>query len=164
MTFHDKPGKVSINLTVRRDTPLSSEESLWISRILASELNRPVDLSVETIPFIPLLLFEPGETELSEEIKKELLSIKEIYGRDENITVSIEAYPEESGKTGTILAEKRTESVAGFLTKDCGIPGNLISTTISSRRSRQPAIRITIENSQRPAAQNRRNPWGGNKF
>jgi uncharacterized hydrophobic protein (TIGR00271 family) len=154
VTFHDKPGKVSINLTVRRDTPLSSEESLWISRILASELNRPIDLTVETVPFLPLLLFKPGETELSEEMKKEIITIKDIYGRDENITVSVEAYPEKSGKAGISRAKKRMESVAGFLNRDCGIPGNHISTAISSRRLRQPAIRIIIGNNRQQTIKN----------
>jgi uncharacterized hydrophobic protein (TIGR00271 family) len=158
VTFHDKPGKVSINLTVLRDTPLSSEESLWISRILASELSRPVDLNVETVPFLPLLQFKPGDTDLSEDIKKELLTIRDIFGRDENITVSVEAYPEKSGKAGIRLAQKRMESVAEFLIKECRIPGNLINTAIGSRRSRQPAVRIIIGNNRLPTVINRLNP------
>jgi hypothetical protein len=114
--------------------------------MLASELNQPVDLTVETVPFLPLLLFNPGDAALSEEIKEELLTIKDIHRQDENIFVSVEAYPEKSGKTGISLAKKRSEFVAGFLARECRIPDNRISTTISSRRVRQPAIRITVGN------------------
>jgi uncharacterized hydrophobic protein (TIGR00271 family) len=146
VTFRDKSDKVSINLTVRRDTPFSSEESLWIGRMLASELNQAVDLTVETVPFLPLLLFNPGDAALSEEIKKELLTIKDIHKQGENIFVSVEAFPEKSGKATISLAKKRSESVAEFLAGECRIPENRISTAISSRRVRQPAIRITVEN------------------
>jgi uncharacterized hydrophobic protein (TIGR00271 family) len=150
MTFSDKSERVPINLTVRRDAPFSSEESLWLSRMLASELGRPVDLTVGTVPFLPLLLFKPGETGLSEEIKKTVLNIKEIYSQDGNITVSVEAFPEKSGRAGLTVARKRSESVTGFLISECRIPGDRIKTVVSSRRVRQPSIRITVVNSRRP--------------
>jgi uncharacterized hydrophobic protein (TIGR00271 family) len=150
MTFSDKPDKVSIRLTVRQDAPFSSEESLWLSRILASELGQPIDLTVETVPFLPLLLFKPGETELSEEIKKTILNIKEIYTQGGNISVSVEAFPEKSGRAGLTVARKRSESVAGFLISECRIPGDRIKTVVSSKRVRQPAIRITVASSRRP--------------
>jgi hypothetical protein len=51
--FHDKSEKLSINLTVRHDAPLSPEDSLWTGGIFASELNQPADLTLETIPFLP---------------------------------------------------------------------------------------------------------------
>jgi uncharacterized hydrophobic protein (TIGR00271 family) len=146
VTFHNKSERVSINLTLRRDTPFSPEESRFINRILSTELNRPIDLTVETVPFLPLLLFKPGDAALSEEIKKELLTIKDIHMQDEYISVSVEAYPEKSGKAGIILAKKRSESVAAFLTGECRIPGNRIVTTVASLIQRRPAARVTVVN------------------
>jgi hypothetical protein len=80
--FNDKSFGVSVMMKVKRDRPLSEEEIQWLRRILATDLNFPVDLNVETIPFVPLLIFKKGETALTPEMKKTVLTIKDIYEKN----------------------------------------------------------------------------------
>ena len=65
VAFNDKTVGVSIKLKIRKDTRLSKEEIEWLKKMFADNLNLPVDLSVETVPFVPLLVFEKGETSLT---------------------------------------------------------------------------------------------------
>ncbi|TWJ16549.1 TIGR00341 family protein [Geobacter argillaceus] len=141
--FSDKTPGVFILLKIRRDSPLAEEQIRWLQRILANDLNLPVDLKVEAIPFVPLLVFKPGESELSEEMKKEVLTVKDIYGVDPGIALRVEAYEERAGKKERPLAEKRMERIVEVLVKECGVPRERITTAAGPRRT-EPAVRISV--------------------
>ncbi|MEK7845470.1 MAG: TIGR00341 family protein, partial [Nitrospinota bacterium] len=103
--FSGKASAVLITLKIRRDEPLSEEAILWLRRMLTDELNLPVELKVETIPFVPPLIFDKNETMLSDEMKNALKIIKEIYSRETNMYVVAESSPIISeGKKGRRLA------------------------------------------------------------
>ncbi len=87
VVLQDKTSDVALVLKISRDTPLSDEEVLWLRRIFADTLNLPLSLKVETIPYVPLLIFKKEETSLTNEMKKALAAIKDAYERENNIIV-----------------------------------------------------------------------------
>jgi len=152
VSFHDKSLRVSMQMKIMRDTPLSEEETLWLKRILATDLNMPVDLTVETVPFVPLLIFRKGETTITPEMKQTLMGLKDIAANSSALTVSVEAY------TGTYddraklskLADERVKSVVDVLVADCGIPPDAIHTTvIKSRKVEAPAVKISVSTNKK---------------
>ena len=146
--FHDKIVKVSINMKIIKDTPLSDEEIGWLRRIFADDLNLPVDLSVETVPFVPLLVFEKRETAVSDEMKKALLEIKQAYAKNSSITIMVEAVPESSVSYNSRikLAQKRADAVAAVLTGEYGMPEASISRTVNKKKAlRSPTVRVTVQ-------------------
>jgi uncharacterized hydrophobic protein (TIGR00271 family) len=145
--FNDKSFAVSVVMKVKRDKPLSEDEVLWLRRILATDLNVPVALSVETVPFVPLLIFQKGETALTPEMKKTILTVKDMYEKNPGMGVTVEAY------TGTYdiprklkkLAEERVKAVADVLVKECGVrPENIQTEVIKSKKIEAPAVKISL--------------------
>ena len=146
--FGDKSPDALMLLKIRRDTPLSEEQILWLKKTLAADLNIPLDLKVESIPFVPLLVFKSGASVLSDEMKKELLTVRDIYAKDPSITLRIESYMEHAGKKEQAIAEKRVEHVMEVLVKECRVPREHITAHYSARRSRPPALKISVFGSQ----------------
>jgi uncharacterized hydrophobic protein (TIGR00271 family) len=145
--FNDKTFTVSVMMKVKRDKPLSEDEVLWLKRILATDLNVPVNLTVETVPFVPLLVFQKGEAALTPEMTKAILPVKDICEKNPGINIVLEAY------TGTYdlpkklmkLSDARVKAVKDFLIKDCGVrPENIRSQVIKSRKIEAPAVKISL--------------------
>jgi uncharacterized hydrophobic protein (TIGR00271 family) len=151
--FNNRTKNISIVLTIKRDAPLSEEETLWLTRIFASNFNLPVDLSVETIPFIPPLTFQKGEAFVTQEMKNLLLSIKDIYGKEKDIILTIVTYPESSlsYRKRIKIADERAMAVKNFLVTDCTVPQANIRIIMSRKASKNPTIRVSVISS--PAAQ-----------
>jgi uncharacterized hydrophobic protein (TIGR00271 family) len=145
--FHDKTHDVSVVLKIMSDKTFSDDEILWMKRMIASDLNLPVDLKVETIPFVPSLSFRRGETGVTEEMKKDLSPLKIAFNKDKNITIMIESYPEVSFgyKKRVRLAEERAESVRAFLSEDFQIPQtNIKIELIRNKVVKTPAVKVSI--------------------
>jgi hypothetical protein len=145
--FNDKSFTVSVLMKVKRDKPLSGDEILWLKRILATDLNVPVDLSVETVPFVPLLIFQKGETTLTPEMKKAILTIKDICEKNHEANILVEAY------TGTYdlpkkvikLSNERVQEVKGLLVNECSVrPENIQTEVTKSRKIEAPAVKISL--------------------
>jgi uncharacterized hydrophobic protein (TIGR00271 family) len=146
VSFHDKTFTVSIAMKIRRDTPVSEEERAWIRRMIASELNLPVDLSVETVPFVPLLVFKRGETAISDDMKTGLLAVKEAFKKDPSVRCRVEVYPETglTPQTRKSLSKRRILSVEEFLQKSCQVPPDRIESSIAARARREPMVRVLV--------------------
>lgn len=142
--FNDKSAAVSILLEIRRDTPLSDEQTTWIKRMLAADLNLPVDLTVKTIPFVPPLVFKPQEDILSAEMNRSILAIKDLYRQDPSITLRVEATFGHGGRKARQLAEKRLEHVVAVLVNECGVPRQQIKTASGSSPPQPPTVRISV--------------------
>ena len=144
--FHEKTFTVSILMKIRRDTPVTDEERLWLKRLLSSELDLPIELSVETTPFVPVLVFEPGKTVLSDEMRSLLKSIGEAYKSDPSLRCRIEAFPEQGMplKKKRALSRARIEAVEKIITTECAVPGANIESTVSTRSRRMPAVKVTV--------------------
>jgi uncharacterized hydrophobic protein (TIGR00271 family) len=132
--FSDRTSSLSIVLKIKRDEPLSDEAVHWLSRIFADSLNQPVDLKVETSPFVPPLLFNKGEASLSEEMKTALVAIKEIYNMATNLNIMIESYPDSPKKKDRAVAEERVKAIAVLLSEDYQIPSERIRAVIHKKK------------------------------
>src|SRR3990170_3902139 len=105
--FHYKATPVAVNLKIKRDDLMSDSEIRWLGKILSEDLGHPVDLKVESVPFVTPLIFNRGETLMSEEMKKTLLEIKRVYQRSPASTFVIESYPGTGNQKEKRLAEER---------------------------------------------------------
>jgi uncharacterized hydrophobic protein (TIGR00271 family) len=145
VSFHDKTFTVSIAMKIRRDTPVTDEERAWLRRMIASELNLPVELSVETVPFVPVLVFKRGETELSDDMKAALQAVREAFAKDPSVRCRIEAHPETgpAPKEQKALAMRRIASVAEFLRESGQVPPERVETSIARPR-REPLVRVLV--------------------
>lgn len=144
--FHDKTFTVSIAMKIKRDTPVTDEERLWLKRMLAAELNLPVDLSIETVPFVPLLVFKRGETTVSDDMKLVIKTVQDVYSKEPDLLCRIEAFPENamSRSKQRELALRRIEGVERYLVDVVKIPRDQITSTIHEKSSRMPSVKISV--------------------
>lgn len=144
--FHDKGSQVFITLKIRRDTPLSNDQVSWLQKVFVSSLKTPVNLNVETTPFVPLLVYRKGEFILSDEMKKGLEILKDVYSKDDNVYVVVESGPESSlpYRRRIFLAEQRAKAVAEFLSTDCRIPPSHIKITGLKKALKTPVVKVSV--------------------
>jgi uncharacterized hydrophobic protein (TIGR00271 family) len=144
--FYDKTVRVSIAMKIRRDAPVTDEERIWLRRMLSAELNLPVDLTIETMPFVPPLVFKRGETTVSDDMKTAIRTVQDAYGKEPAILCRIEAFPENgiARAKQQELARKRIEGVEQYLVDVCKIPRDQIASTIHTKSSRTPTVKISV--------------------
>ncbi|MGO9417205.1 MAG: TIGR00341 family protein [Syntrophobacteraceae bacterium] len=147
VAFDNKTTQVSVALNIKRDSPLSDEQVLWLKRMFAEALALPVNLTVNTTPFVPDLVFKAGATSLSDGMKKQLLSIRGVYLAYNKIIVTIKSYPESSLSYRKRIrhAAKRAEAVRAFLTKDINVPVSQIRAVIDKKQAvKKPIVKVSI--------------------
>jgi uncharacterized hydrophobic protein (TIGR00271 family) len=145
--FNDKSFTVAVMMKVKRDKPLSEDEVLWLKRVLATDLNVPVDLSVETVPFVPLLIFQKGKTNLTPDMKKTILTVKDICSKNQGVNIVVEAYAGTYDRPGKLikLSDERVQAVKDVLIKECGVrPENILTEVRKSRKIKAPAVKISL--------------------
>lgn len=145
--FGDRSPELFLLLKTRRDSPLTEQEIRRMERLFSSELRVPVRLIVERAPVIPLLVFKRGSAELSDEMKKSLAPVEEVYRRGKEITVIIDAYPEMSismDKRKELLL-KRTAAVVSILTGQYKIPIEKVKKALHLRKAnKEGRIRVSV--------------------
>lgn len=149
--FDDKKSPVFVTVKIKRDSTLPDEQELWLKRMFTEGLTVPVNLKVETMPFVPDLVFNVGATSLSDEMKKQLLSVRDVYLAYNNIIITINSYPESSlsYQKRIKLATERAEAVTVFLTKDFNIPASQIRTVIEKQKAvKEPRVKVSIDVTQ----------------
>jgi uncharacterized hydrophobic protein (TIGR00271 family) len=149
--FNDKSLTVSIGLSIKRDGPLSDDQILLLRRLMADELGLPVSLTVESMPFVPPLVFNKGETDLSAEMKASLAAVRDAYRKDNKITLLIESYPESSFsyRKRTQLAGQRAGAVSSILINEYGVPETSIKTSVNKRKAdKAPLVKVTVRTGQ----------------
>jgi uncharacterized hydrophobic protein (TIGR00271 family) len=146
VSFHDKTFTISIAMKIRRDTPVSGEERALLRRMIAAELNLPVELSVETVPFVPVLVFKRGETALSDDMNAALAVVQEAFRKDPSVRCRIEAYPETglAPERQRALSRKRIAGVSEALKKSGHVPPERIESVVAARARREPIVRVLI--------------------
>jgi uncharacterized hydrophobic protein (TIGR00271 family) len=150
VTFRENSSTLSLYCRIQRDDQFSDAERLWMQRMLAGDLNLPVDLRVETIPFVPLLLFRHGETELSDETAKSILAVRDVYSRDPNIIIRLEAFAGNVRKERNAVLSKRLNGIKEVLVKECKVPEGRVKTVINDRRMQAPAVRLSVLHAVQP--------------
>ncbi len=146
LAYQYRTSSVSIVLKIRRDNPLSDGEKHWLSRMLTDELQMPVNLEVETTPFLTPLVFENGGKTLSNEMKDDLAVIKDLYQKTPELNINIISYQVSDSKQEKRHAENRAGAVYACLTEQYGIPSDRIKTTIHKKRGTKPMVRVSIHN------------------
>ena len=144
--FHDKTFTVSLVLTMKRDRPVSEEERQWLTRMIAAELELPVDLTIKTVPFVPVLRFKRGDAAMTDEMRTSLLSLGDAFKRDPTLRCRIEAVPEQGlpRKEQRSLSRKRIEAVETVIRDECRVPREQIEAATAVRQDREPSVRVTV--------------------
>ncbi len=145
--FNDKSSGLSVMMKVKRDRPLSGEEIRWLRRILSTDLNFPVDLDVETVPFVPLLVFKKGETALTPEMTEAVMAVRDIRAGNPGVDITVEAYTGTYDRRSRLmkLADKRVEAVRDVLIRQCGVrPEKIRASILRSRKNEPPAVKISV--------------------
>ena len=142
--FHYKATPVAVNLKIKRDDLMSDSEIRWLGKILSEDLGHPVDLKVESVPFVTPLIFNRGETLMSEEMKKTLLEIKRVYQRSPASTFVIESYPGTGNQKEKRLAEERADIIAALFAEEFKIPKENIKKIIHRGTMKSPTVKISI--------------------
>jgi hypothetical protein len=114
--------------------------------MLATDLNLPVDLSIETVPFVPVLIYRKGTVSLTEEMKTVLLTLQAVYKKEPAVHLRIKAFPEDGIDPAKQreLAHKRVATIEQFLLTVCMIPRDRIHSVVLSNSSREPRIKVSI--------------------
>jgi len=136
-----------LELHIQTDVPLNEGQILLLERMISSDLGIGIRLHVRTTPFIPELLFSPGETELREEMKKSLLSAKAVFAGNSRLRVTITSYPDPSGNRTKNLrtARERARVIAAFLAETAAIPLERITTVIDLGKAPDtPKVKVSL--------------------
>ncbi len=146
VAFEDKAATLFVRLKITRDHPLSDEELTWLEKLYSTSLNMPVRLSVETFPFVPLLIFEQGSATMTEAMKKELSPLKEAYERNGRIVILLETVAEAAlpYKERIRLANERARVLVAFLCTEYRIAPSQIRTTLAANAAKRPSVKITV--------------------
>jgi uncharacterized hydrophobic protein (TIGR00271 family) len=146
VSFNEKSFTISVDMKIKRDSPVTKENRVWIERMLASELNLPVDLSIETVPFVPVLIYKRGKVSLSEEMKATLRTLQDTYIREPQLHFRIDAIPERGLDPARQreLAQQRVAAIKQYLVTVCMIPQDRIKSVVLSNSSREPKVKVSI--------------------
>jgi len=138
--------RLSIHLKIRRDQPLSGEQIQWLAKILEADLRSPVTLTAETIPFVSTLVYQPGQTDLTEEMKEKLAPLKDVYARENEIRIEVESGPEASMtyRKRMAAARQRAETIVGFLHTRYRIPAPQMEIKITPKAVKTPLVSISV--------------------
>lgn len=137
----------SLVLRISRDYPFSVDEVRFLEKLASSELGVPVTLRVETVPFIPPLLFSGGEVRISPEMGRSLMAANAVFERAPGMTVAVTSRPDYPANRGRNLpaARQRAESVALFLNENAKIPRERIRVvTTQAVRGAGPTVTVRI--------------------
>ena len=142
--FHYKTSPIAVSLKIKRDNLMSDSEILWLNRILSDDLGHPVDMKIETVPFVPPLVFNRGEKSLTEEMKKALLEIGKAYKRSPASAFVIESYPGAASQKEKRLAEERADIIMALFTEEFKIPQEKIKRIVHRGAKNSPMVKISV--------------------
>ncbi|OGW56167.1 MAG: hypothetical protein A3D21_09040 [Nitrospirae bacterium RIFCSPHIGHO2_02_FULL_42_12] len=135
---------VAINLKIKKDNPVTETEMRWLNRILSEELGYPVDLKVESVPFISPIVFNRGETLLSDEMKTALLEIRKVYQRSPASKFVIESYPGAAGQKEKRFAEERADIIAALFAEEFKIPHESIKKVVHRGTMKLATLTVSV--------------------
>jgi len=138
--------RLSILLKIRRDNSLSGEQIRWLAKMLEADLKSPVVVSIETVPFVPILFYNSGEITLSEEKKDSLSVLRHVYDLDRSVGIMLENGPESSRpyRERMANARQRSEAIATFINSRFHIPASQIKIKIMDRAVKVPFVKVTV--------------------
>lgn len=146
VAFQDKSPSVLIWLKIRRDSPLSGEESVWLENFFSTSLNIPVRLLTETVPFVPTLFFDARSISLTEAMKNDLQPIKDACERNNRILIILESVAEANipYRERIRLADERAGVLADFICAEYNISPSQIRKRLAAKAAGRPSVKITL--------------------
>lgn len=138
---------INLALVVQRDYPLTDDELRLLRRVASGEAGVPVRMEVETVPFVPPLVFPDQSVDVSEEMKRSLLAARQVFERDPDMSVLVESRVESPSRLrkNRLYATDRAGSVALYLKETCGVPPDRIRTRTSPpAKDGRPTVVVSI--------------------
>ena len=147
IAFTDKDAMLFLQLKVKRDQTFSGEEMAWLERFFSASLNIPVKVSVETEPFVPVLFFDPKSVTLTEAMKKNLESLKDVVGEKERVLIFLEIVAESRVpyRERIRLAAERAGVITDFLQQQYNVAPSQIRRAIAGKAAERPSVRIRLD-------------------
>lgn len=147
IAFTDKDAMLFLQLKVKRDQTFSGEEMAWLERFFSASLNIPVKVSVETEPFVPVLFFDPKSVTLTEAMKKNLESLKDVVGEKERVLIFLEIVAESRVpyRERIRLATERAGVITAFLQQQYNVAPSQIRRAIAGKAAERPSVRIRLD-------------------
>lgn len=124
ISFSDQQKPIGVTITIGRDYPPKAAELQLLTAVLEKKLTVQVQLRVETIPFLPPLLFT-DKNELSDGSRKSMEVIRQIILKYPSYRLTVEM--PHSGQRRDQNVKLRTARLKAFLVKDLGVPVDRIS-------------------------------------
>lgn len=145
--FSSRGSGTYLALRINRDYPLSGDEARLLENLVSSELGVPVTLRVETVPFVPALVFQGDAVAITDEMGRTLLAARSVFERAPDMTVTVATWPAypANRERNRLAARRRAESVALFLTENCKIPRDRIRiSAMPPEKGAGPAVTVRI--------------------
>lgn len=140
ITFGAEPPSTSLQISLKRDLPLSEDELRWVERFLTEELQHPVRVEIGLQPMLDPLVFLPGETALTPEHEALLLEAGRLFAAGAGTGLRLESHTDSAGATQS--ARRRLESAARFLVEAAGVPEGHLSTALVRDNAGSPRITL----------------------
>jgi len=106
----------------------------------------PVQLRVETVPFVPVLFFDAESVTLTEAMKKDFEPLKDAIARNARSLIFLETVAEANlpYKERIRLANERAVVIAAFLNTEYRIAPSQIRKALAAKAARRPSVKITL--------------------
>jgi hypothetical protein len=117
--FSDQGARTTVVMTIARDYPFSEEELRWLKVALEKKLGEPLELELETVPFLPPMHFD-NDGRLDDASRQTLVVFKQFSGIEPKPHIVITAPHVDRRKRPPNNRDIAT--LKGYLVKDMGIP------------------------------------------
>ncbi|GFE60708.1 TIGR00341 family protein [Geobacter sp. AOG2] len=122
--FSDQGAPITVVMAIGRDYPFSEEERRWLRVALEKKLGEPLELDLETVPFLPPIgVGEDGK--LDEASRKALAVLKQVVENDSEPQIMITA--PRSVRQNHALKIRDVAAVKEYLVEVLGIPAAVIT-------------------------------------
>ncbi|MBF0566885.1 MAG: TIGR00341 family protein [Nitrospirae bacterium] len=146
LSFDKNNPAAAIILKIRQDSAFSPQTISIIQGLLAGSLKIPVEVTVETTPFIPPIVYEVNSTTPADGQLKALDIIATILQKKKDISIALELYPEASlpYRKRMAAAGARADALIKYLNAKYGIPVENLKVSYARKSVRVPSLKISV--------------------
>jgi len=136
--FSDKGSPTTVVMTIGRDYSFSEDERRWLRIMLEKKLGEPIELELETVPFLPPIHFG-NDGNLDDASRKALLIFRQFSGIEPKPWITIIAPHVTRRKSSE--ENLKIATLKEYLVKDIGIP----ITRVIRGQDEGPDLRVRVE-------------------
>lgn len=137
VSFSDQNKAVGVMITIGRDYPPNPQELQWLDTVLEKKLMEPIELKVDTAPFLPPVTFTDND-EMDESSRKTLEQLKQILIKQPSSRLTIEI---PAGRRNDKHRNQRISLLKEYLVKELGLPADHITV----KRNSDKLTRVTVQ-------------------